>query len=116
MKNRLTMVVLSLLLLAGVFSVSSCAKLFGPSDQEVVQAINNTGLFSGGVEKFSLKSPIQIVDRGSKNADDSWPVTVKMTLTFTPTGGKESKPMEKTSVFKLYKSKDSSGKITWTAK
>lgn len=116
MKNRLRMVVFSILLLTVVFNISGCSKLFGPSDEEVIQAINNTGLFSGGVEKFSLKSPIQIVDRGWRNGDGSWPVTVKMTVAYTLIGGKESPPKEKTSMFKFYKSKDSSGKITWIAK
>ena len=99
-----------------VLHVIGCAKLFGPSDEEVIQAINNTGLFSGAVGKFSLKSPIEILERESRTSDGSWPVKVRMTVSFAMPGQQESKPMVRTSTFYFHKSKDSSGKTIWIAK
>gem|GEM_PF-5138434 len=116
MKTRANILMIYFLMFMSVLNVISCAKLFGPSDEEVIQAINNTGLFSGGSEKFSLKSPIEILERGSRTSDGSWPVTVRMTVTFTMPGQQESKPMVRTSIFYFHKSKDSSGKTTWIAK
>jgi hypothetical protein len=116
MKTRMKVIAVFLLTIMLVLSAGGCFKLFGPSDEEVVKAIIDTGLFSGGTEKFTLKSPIVIIEKGNRNSDGSWPVTVKMTVSFTMAAGREIEPMEKTSVFKLYKSKDNSGKTVWTAK
>jgi hypothetical protein len=99
-----------------MLTASGCSYFFRPSDEEVVKAITDTGLFSGGAEKFTLQSPIEILEKGIRNSDGSWPVKVKMTVSFAMADGREVKPMEKTSVFKLYKSKDNSGKTVWTAK
>ncbi len=114
MKKRVCRTAVFSLMMVLIVSAIGCAK--GPTDQEVIQAINDTGLFSGGVEKFSLKSPIVIVARESRNRDGAWPVKVKMVVSYTMSGGKEGKPVEKTSVFYLSKSTDNAGKVTWTAK
>lgn len=85
-----------------------------PTDEEVLKAINNSGLFTGGVEKFILKSPIEVVERGGRNSDGSWPAKVKITFISTA-HGQGSPPMEKTPVFRIYKSKNSAGMTVWKA-
>jgi len=98
-----------------VLNAAGCYQLFGPSDEEVIKAIYDTGFFSGGVEKYSLKSAIKIIEKGPRNSDGSWRIKIKATVTFTMTGGRETSPKERTSVFRIYKSKDSSGKTVWKA-
>jgi hypothetical protein len=104
-----------LLLMMLALSVSGCSKLFGPSDEEVIKAINDTGLFSGGVERYTLIAPIVILDKGMFSRDGAWPVKVKLTYTYTMTGGHVTKPTEKIQSFNISKSKDSSGNIVWKA-
>jgi hypothetical protein len=54
------------------------------------------------------------MERGSRNKDGSWPVKVKITYISTA-HGHESDPMEKTPVFRIYQSKNSSGMTIWKA-
>ena len=42
-----------------------------------------TGLFSGGVEKFTLKAPIVILDKDLLSRDGAWKVKVKLSYTYT---------------------------------
>lgn len=113
MKTRMR--VLSGLVLIAVIAlnIGGCSKFFGPSDEEVIKAINDTGLFSGGVEKFSMKAPIVIVDKGMFRHNGAWPVKVKLTYTYMMTGGKETKATEREQTFMIAKSKDSSGNVFW---
>lgn len=113
MKNRITMGYT--LLLIGLLAANILGCTSGPSDDDIIKAINDTGLFSGGVEKFTLKSPIVIVDKGMFSRDGAWPVKVKLNYTFTMTAGKETKPVEKIQTFMISKSKDSSGNTVWKA-
>ena len=115
MKNRIEDFFKISLLIILVFNVIGCSRVLGPSDEEAIKAINDIGIFAGGVEKFTLKSPMVILSRGSRNSDGSWPVTVKMTLTYTMADGHEREAKERTSTYRLYKSKDSSGKTVWKA-
>jgi hypothetical protein len=115
MRNRIKIVSLLLMISVLAFTMLGCSKLFGPSDDEIIKAINDTGLFSGGVEKFTLKSPIVIVDKGMFSSNGAWTVKVKLTYTYTMAGGQETKPIEKIQTFRIAKSKDSSGNIIWKA-
>lgn len=115
MKGHAKVIVVYFLMIITALTTVSCVKLFGPTDEEAVQAITATGLFSGGVEKFTLKSPIVVLEKGGRNSDGSWPVKVKMTVSFTMADGREIKPLVKTSVFNLRKTKDKSGKSVWVA-
>ena len=119
MINRI--MVLFALMLSGafVFTVHGCSggsttSDTAPSDEEVLKAINNTGLFSGGVEKLLLKSPIEVMERGGRNSDGSWSTKVRIIYVSTA-GGRESAPMEKMSMFRIYRSKNSSGATVWRA-
>lgn len=107
----------SLLLMTMMFAcnLQGCSMFSGPSDEEVIKAINDTGLFSGGVEKFTLKSPIVVVEKGMFSRDGAWPVKVKLVYTYTMAGGGETKPMERMQTFRIVKSTDSSGNIVWKA-
>jgi hypothetical protein len=104
------------ILLLTVFALTLFGCSRGPTDEEALKAINDTGLFAGGVEKINLTSPVVIVDKGSRDKNSAWPVTVRFTFTYKMSGGQETAPAEKTTVFHIYKIKDSSGKIIWKAK
>jgi len=54
------------------------------------------------------------MERGSRNKDGSWPGKVRITYISTAQG-RESNPMEKTPVFRIYESKNSSGTTIWKA-
>ena len=119
MKNRIKIVSRWLLLGMFVFNVLGCSgaslsSVSAPSDEEVLKAVNNSGLFTGGAEKFILKAPIEVMERGNRNSDGSWPAKVKITYVSTA-DGRASQPMEKTAVFRIYKSKNSSGTTVWKA-
>ncbi len=115
MKNRMKVLSVLLLLIMFVLNLGGCSNLAGPSDEEVIKAINDTGLFSGGVEKFTLKAPIVILDKDLLSRDGAWKVKVKLSYTYTMAGGHETKPTEKIQSFKISKLKDSSGNTVWKA-
>ena len=112
---RIEILLGSLLLIMLVMGASGCYQLFGPSDEEAVKAIKDMELFSGGVEKFTLKSPIVIVEKGMFSRNDAWTIKAKLTYTYMMTGGHETKPIEKVQTFMLSKSKDSTGNTVWKA-
>ncbi len=114
MKNR-TKVFSALLLIVLALSVSGCSKLFGPSDEEVIKALHDTGLFSGGVEKYTLLAPIVVLNKSYSRTDGAWQVKVKLTYTYSMSGGRETKPTEKIQSFRIFKSKDSTGNTVWKA-
>lgn len=115
MNKSMDVVSIALLLIMLALNASGCSKLFGPSDAEIINAINDTGLFSGGVEKFTLTSPIVLLDKGLFSSEGAWPVKVRMTYTYKMTSGHETKPTEKIQSFRILKSKDSSGNPVWMA-
>ena len=115
MKNGMKVFPVLLLLIMVVLNLGGCSNLFGPSDEEVIKAINDTGLFSGGVEKFTLKAPVVILDKGLFSRDGAWPVKVRLTYSYTMPGGRETTPKEKIQSFSISKSKDSSGNTVWKA-
>jgi len=95
MKTRITVFPVLLLIIMLASNVLGCSRLVGPSDEEIIKAINEMELFSGGVEKFTIKAPIVILDKGMFSRDGAWPVKVKLTYTYTMAGGHETKPTEK---------------------
>ncbi len=105
-----------LTLIALAFGIGSCSRLFGPSDEEILKAIN-------GSEKlkqttiFTVSSPIVIVDKGKRNPDGSWPVKVKMKITYTKHKDTDTWPAEQEidPTFKIYKVKDDKGNTLWKA-
>ena len=104
------------LLIAIVFPITGCSFFSGPSDPEIIQAINETGRFKGGVESFTLLSSIVIVKKGGRTRDGYWPVKVKFKATYSMSSGKTTDPLERTAQFRLYKTVDGTGKTTWSAR
>ena len=101
-----------LLLIVSALSFSGCSKLFGPSDAEVIKAINESEVF----KDLTLQSPIVILEKGERNKDGAWPVKVKVIFTYEIKNKQISAPVEKTPVYNLYKAKDSTGHSVWKIK
>jgi hypothetical protein len=116
MKNKVPYYVVFLLFVVFGFNLSGCSKLFGPSDQDVIKAINESEFFKGGVDGQTLQLPIVILEKGGRNTDGTWLVKVKVTFTYYENKDKISAPMNKTLVYKMYKDKDSTGHTIWKAK
>lgn len=57
----------ALLLLALVFNAAGCSKLFGPSNDDILKAINDSGTLKSS--DFTATSPITVVEKGEKRAD-----------------------------------------------
>ncbi len=110
MRTKTIYYVAFLLLMASVFSLLSCSKLFGPSDADVIKAINE----SGALKDLAMQSPIVVLKKDG-NKDGSWNVIVKVKFTYDIGNGQVSAAVEKTPVFNLRKVKDSAGKDTWKA-
>jgi hypothetical protein len=114
---RYSMKVLSaLLLMVLAFNAAGCSKLFGPSNDDILKAINDSGTFKSS--GFTVTSPITIVEKGDKRSDGSWPVKVKFKLSFmyTKDGVTAPRESETTTTVYLSKSKDASGKTVWVAR
>ncbi len=107
-----TKIILLALLVAVTFQITGCTSLTGPSDEEAIKAINDSGILKSG--GFTVTSPIVVLEKGSRTKEGTWPVKVKLTMTMVlPNGQKATK--EITPVFNIHKSKDSTGKTVWTA-
>jgi len=114
MRYRVMVFSLLLSLSALLVNGAGCSSLFRPSDEEVIRAINDSGILKS--DNFTIISPLVIVERGSKNEDGSWTFRVKMTMTMTLPSGKISEPRVNEPYFRIYKAKDSSGKSVWKAR
>lgn len=111
-RNEVKKEVISVLcLIVFVFNLLACS-VSGPSDENIVKALDDSGLLKS--DNFSVTAPIVILEKGKKEKDGSWPVEVKLTLTMIKSG--QSKTIETTPTFRIYTSKDSTGKTIWTAK
>lgn len=108
-----------------VESVFGCSRLLGPSDTDIVKAVQNSDLFNTGF--ITLKSPVTILEKMSRGKDGAWPVKVKATvsykanreLSFKSDRQKKAEPVEvteeKTLIFKLHKVVDNAGNTIWKA-
>ncbi len=103
--------VVALFVIALALNATGCSKLFGPSDEEVINAINDSGILKSS--GFTVTPPIVILEKG-KEQNGYWPVKVKLKLTVTMANG-QTKQMETTPTFKITKSQDSTGKTVWKA-
>ena len=112
MKKNVSSYLLFLLLMVIAFNVSGCSKLFGPSDEDVIKAISE----SGALKDLNLQSPIVVLEKGGRDKDGSWPVKIKIKFTYEMMNKQMSAPVEKTPVYKLVKSKDDKGNTVWKVK
>ena len=111
MKSGMKFVVV-FLLFALVLNGAGCSRFFGPSDAEILKAIDDSGLLKGG--GFTVTAPVVILEKGKKDANGVWPVKVKLSLSVAMANG-QTKQMETTPTFKIFKAKDSQGKSIWKA-
>jgi hypothetical protein len=111
MRNKVIFYFAFLLLMVSVINFSGCSKLSGPSDAEVVKALNESGAFTG----FNMQAPIVVLEK-SRRKDGSWAVKVKIKFTFEMANKQMSAPAEKTPVYNLYKTKDNKGNTVWKVK
>ena len=109
-------IVFSVFVLAAALAsqITGCSIFSGPSDEEVIKAVSASPVFSGTNKGFTLQSPILLVEKGWQAKDGSWPVKVKLTFTFMR-NGQTSAPTETTARFKIFRSKDNTGKVYWRA-
>jgi hypothetical protein len=98
-----------LLLMVSAFG-SGCSKLFGPSDAEVINAIDESGVLKG----VTLQSPIVILEKRSLKRD-VWAVKVNVVFTYETAKGQVSAPSNRTPTFYVSKAKDSTGHAVWKA-
>lgn len=106
-------------------SIFGCSRLSGPSDTDIVKAVQNSDLFNSGL--ITLKSPVTILEKMSREKDGAWPVKVKVTVSYKANRASSLKsnrqksygPVdvtdEKTLVFKLHKVVDNAGNAVWKA-
>jgi len=103
-----------LFLLTMTMNAIGCSYLSRPSDEEVIKAINDSGVLKS--ESFTITSPLTIVERKSQNKDGSWTFRVKMTMTMLLPNGTVSEPKENITYFRIFKAKDASDKNIWKAR
>lgn len=100
------------LLFALVLGGAGCSRFFGPSDAEILKAIDDSGLLKG--EGFKITAPVIILEKGKKDANGVWPVKVKLSIS-TPMLNGQTRQIETTPTFKIFKAKDAQGKSIWKA-
>ena len=116
MRSRPIVPVLLCLVVLIASLAAGCSWLSGgPSDEEVVAAVQKSPTFTGGVKGFTLKSPIVVVRKSGKTKGGYWVAKVKFTLTYTKGDGTVSVPVETASDFRLYRTEDAAGKAVWRA-
>ncbi len=107
-----TKIILLFLLVAITFQITGCSRLFGPSDEEAIKAIDDSGILKHG--GFTVQGPLVVMEKGSRMKGGSWPVKVKVTLSMVLPNG-QTATRELTPIFNIHKSTDSAGKTVWTA-
>jgi len=115
MKSRMKYFSLFLLVIVFAFSSTGCSNLSGPTDEDVIKAINENKYYKSGVGVFTLQAPVVILKKGSRNKDGSWPVKVKVIITHAVGRDQTSEPKELTPTFNMYKAKDNTGVTIWNA-
>lgn len=86
------------------------------SDDDLIKAIDDSGVMKREDGSLTVVPPIKIVERGKRNKNGSWPVKVKFTITYKMKDGKVSPPTETTSLFTIVEEKDPAGKSVWKAR
>ncbi len=115
MKRSMNVFSLALALVI-VLSAGGCSQFFGPSNEEALKAINDSGLLKSS--GFTVTSPVTILEKGKKRPDGTWPFKVKLTVSYVSNKGGVSTPreMETTPTFLVFQAKDASGKSVWSAR
>ena len=139
MKNRLNGVFVLLIMMLSVLIWSGCSKQsppsgkaetkvqpqssgsdvskaqIQPSDEEIIKAIDDSGLMKRADGSITVVPPAKIVEKGQRNKSGAWPVKVKFTLQHKTKDGRLSPPSETTTSFGIFEEKDDLGKFVWKA-
>jgi len=116
MKNRVNVFFVLLTLLLSAFVLAGCSKAVSqPSDEEIIKAIDDSGIMKRADGSLTVVPPVIIAERGKQNKDGSWPVKITFTLTFKSKDGRDSPPTQTTTTFKIFRAKDNAGKKVWQA-
>jgi len=107
-------IIAALLALASLWSACS-RNAQPPSDEEIIRAIDDSGIMKRADGSIEVVPPVRIAERGERNKDGSWPVKVTFTLTHRMSDGRKSPPMETTALFKISRGKDKAGTSVWVA-
>jgi hypothetical protein len=114
MKNRKYGIFILLTLMLSALVLSGCTDSSQPTDEDIINAIDASGIMKRADGGLTVVPPVIIAQRGERNKDGSWPVKVKFTLTYKMGDGKTSPPTETTTSFKIFRAKDA-GKSVWKA-
>jgi hypothetical protein len=109
MKTKHLYYIAFLLFIVFALSLSGCQRLSGPSDAEVIKAINE----SGATKNLTMHSPIEVIKKEGPRKDGSWKVQVKVKFSYEIKDKKMSPIVESTPVYTLIKSKDNTGHTVW---
>jgi hypothetical protein len=101
-----------LLFIVSLFSLSGCSKLSGPSDADVIKALNESGAF----KDLIMNAPIVVLKKNGPAKDGSWRVEVKIKFSYEIKDKQMSPVVEKMPVYYLVKSKDNAGHTMWKVK
>jgi hypothetical protein len=105
--------VLALVMVALVISVAGCSRFLGPSDEDILKAIEASGILKSAM--VNVTGPLAVVGRGGRTKEGYWPVKVKLTLVMQKPDGSMTEPREQTASFKIMPIKDTAGKRAWKA-
>lgn len=102
-----------LLIVLAIAILTGCSRFSGPTDAEVLKAVEDAGLLKGG--SFTITSPLTIVERNSRDENGLWPFKLKMTLVMKMADGKPSDPKPNMVIVHIAKFKDPAGNVIWKA-
>ncbi len=115
MRNKVNGVFVLVALMLSAFMWSACSSNAQPSNEEIIKAIDDSGIMKRADGKFTVVPPVTVAEKGQRNKDGSWPVKVTFTLTFKLKDGKDSPPTKTTTSFRIFRGKDNKGKSAWKA-
>jgi hypothetical protein len=86
-----------------------------PSDEDIIKAIDESGVMKREDGSLTVVPPVKIVQKGKQDKGGSWPVKVKFTVTYKMKDGKVTPPTETTTSFRVIQVKDKDGNSVWKA-
>jgi hypothetical protein len=115
MRNKINGILVVLTMILSACILSGCTSNAQPSDEDIIKAIDASGIMKRADGSITVLPPIIVAQRGERNKDGAWPVKVKFTLTYKMNDGRNSPPTETTTSFKIFRAKGNSGKSVWKA-
>jgi hypothetical protein len=116
MRKWVTSFFLVLTMIVSSFLWPACTSNAQPTDEDIIKAIDASGTLSRADGSMSVIPPIVIVEKGKRNKDGSWPVKIKVTITYRMPDGQTSPPAQTITSFRIFRGKDNAGKSVWMAK